>query len=203
MGISQAASVRLTDSKYEAFGPVLFTHWGMSGPAILKLSAKGAHFLHQKQYEFDFEVTWFDQAQSMIEHHRKFSAAQTVQSTKPTDFTKRFWFYLLERARIIQEKNWADLTAQEMERLAMTLENDLYHAKGKTTFKEEFVTCGGVDLKEINTKTMESKLLPGLFFCGEVMNVDALTGGFNFQAAWTTAWLAAQQINQTLGEVNE
>ncbi len=200
MGISHEATVHLKGTNFEASGPVLFTHWGMSGPAILKLSAQAAAFLHQKHYEFDYAVCWLPNAQRFINEHRKVSAAQSVLSTKPTDFTKRFWLYLLERAKIEQEKNWADLTAYEMELLKAVLEEDIYHAKGKTTFKEEFVSCGGVDLKEINPKTMESKLLSGLYFCGEVMNVDALTGGFNFQAAWTTAWLVAQKINQELVE---
>lgn len=201
MGISQEATVRLRGTEFEEFGPVLFTHWGMSGPAILKLSSRGAHFLHQKNYEFDYEICWMTNAKEFIHIQRKKASALNVASAKPEEFTKRFWHYLVERAQIQNTQNWADLTTKQMECLVQILENDLYHAKGKTTFKEEFVTCGGVDLKELNPKSMESKLVSGLYFCGEVMNVDALTGGFNFQAAWTTAWLAANNINQGLTEL--
>ncbi|MEQ8910005.1 MAG: NAD(P)/FAD-dependent oxidoreductase [Vicingaceae bacterium] len=198
MGIAHEASVKLVGTDLEEYGPVLFTHWGMSGPAILKLSAKGAKYLHEKNYQFDFEVCWFDQAEAFIQLQRTDQAASKVRQSKPQDMSKRFWEYLLDRAKITPTQNWADLDKSQLQRLAEVLLRDRYSANGKTTFKEEFVTCGGVDLKEIEMKSMESKLIDGLYFCGEVVNVDALTGGFNFQAAWTTAWLAAQDISNKM-----
>ena len=163
----------------------------MSGPAVLKLSAVAADYLNQKNYHFDFEVEWMGNAAAFIAQQRKQSANKQVNLSKPEDFSRRFWAYLLDRAGISKQQNWADLNKQQLMKLEEVLEKDLYHAKGKTTFKEEFVTSGGVELNEIDMKTMESKLVPGLYFAGEVVNVDGLTGGFNFQSAWTTAWLAA------------
>jgi len=194
MGLSQHANVKILGSQEEAYGPVLFTHWGMSGPAILKLSARAAQFLHEKNYNFEFEVEWLSSGENFIEDARRSYANKRVSLVKPEEFSKRFWSYLLERANIREDQNWADLNKQQLVDLQSILTSDRYQAEGKTTFKEEFVTAGGVDLKEIKMKSMESKLLPNLFFCGEVINVDGLTGGFNFQAAWTTAWLAANEI---------
>lgn len=194
MGTVQTARVWIEDSKFEEFGPVLFTHWGMSGPAILKLSAKAATFLHGCNYDFRFKVAWTEEASNLILSMRRDAPRQKLGQTKVDGFTRRFWNYLLERSGISPHLNWADLNRMQMDRLAEVLEKDSYRARGKTTFKEEFVTCGGVVLEEIDMKRMESKLIPNLYFCGEVVNVDAYTGGFNFQAAWTTAWLAAQDI---------
>lgn len=194
MGLSLPAEVKLRGTNLSEYGPVLFTHWGMSGPAILKLSSKGAPFLHKKNYQFDFEVVWMDQAMDFIQKQRKEQGAKNVLNQKPLDFPQRFWAYVVERAGVNTDKNWADLSKSEMERLSQTLEHDIYTANGKTTFKEEFVSCGGLDLNEIHMKSMECKKIPGLFFCGELIHVDALTGGFNFQAAWTTAWLVSEHI---------
>lgn len=194
MGLSANVTVKIKAANHEEYGPLLFTHWGFSGPAILKLSAKAARFLHSKNYQFDFEISWLSNALDFISNQRKNQASKSVLKSKAEDMPKRLWLYILKRAAVNAHKNWADLTKTEIENLIHTLEHDLYQVNGKTTFKEEFVTCGGVDLKEINMKTMESKLIAGLYFSGEVINVDALTGGFNFQAAWTTAWLAAEAI---------
>lgn len=194
MGVSQEAKVKLVGTQWEEFGPVLFTHWGMSGPAILKLSAKGAKYLHKQNYQFNIEVSWLENAEEFILENRKQASSYKIGQKKPEAFSKRFWEYLIKRANISNNLNWADLNKTDIKRLIKVLENDLYQANGKTTFKEEFVTCGGVELKEIEMKTMESKIVKGLYFCGEVVNIDALTGGFNFQAAWTTAWLAANNI---------
>jgi len=194
MGLAQNAIIKLNEINLEAYGPVLFTHWGMSGPAVLKLSAQAADFLHQKQYHFEYEVEWLPNAAEFIQSQRRESANKQVKLSKPEEFSKRFWSYLLDRASVSEELNWADLNKQQLADLEALLEKDHYQANGKTTFKEEFVTCGGVDLKEIEMKSMESKLIDGLYFAGEVVNVDGLTGGFNFQAAWTTAWLAARAI---------
>ena len=200
MGLAQNATVKIKGLNAEAYGPVLFTHWGMSGPAVLKLSAVAADFLHAKNYKFDYEVEWMANAADYIQTQREQSANKQVNLSKPSDFSKRFWAYLLDRARVPEKLNWADLNKQQLLDLQQVIEKDFYQAAGKTTFKEEFVTCGGVNLKEIDMKSMESKLVPGLYFAGEVINVDGLTGGFNFQAAWTTAWLAAIAIAQSVPE---
>ena len=194
MGLSYLVTVRLKGTDFEENGPLLFTHWGMSGPAILKLSAKAADFLFQKNYQFDFEVDWVEDEPDFIEKQRRNSGNKKIQNTKPLEMPNRLWFYLLQRAAINPDANWGDLNKNEMEQLNNTLRTDPYAANGKTTFKEEFVTAGGIELKEINLKTMESKIVSKLYFCGEVMNVDAVTGGFNFQAAWTSGFLAAQSI---------
>lgn len=194
MGLSYEVSVRLKGTSFEEFGPLLFTHWGMSGPAILKLSAKAAKWLYDKSYQFEFEVSWLDDAEKFISVNRKKCPSTKLQKQKPNEMPQRLWNYLLSRAGLDQSVNWADLNKSQMESLLKALEADVYQANGKTTFKEEFVTCGGVDLKEINMKTMESKAIKDLYFCGEVMNVDAVTGGFNFQAAWTSGFLVAESI---------
>ncbi|MEQ8623906.1 MAG: NAD(P)/FAD-dependent oxidoreductase [Vicingaceae bacterium] len=194
MGLSYEVSVRLKGTSFEEFGPLLFTHWGMSGPAILKLSAKAAKWLYDKSYQFEFELSWLDDAEKFISVNRQYSPSTKVQKKKPEQMPQRLWNYLLSRAGLDQSVNWADLNKRQMESLVKVLEADIYQANGKTTFKEEFVTCGGVDLKEINMKTMESKAIKDLYFCGEVMNVDAVTGGFNFQAAWTSGFLVAESI---------
>ncbi len=194
MGISHEATVKLIGTKYEEYGPLLFTHWGMSGPAILKLSSMGAVYLNNCNYRFEYSVEWKPDAESFIEKNRRMQGNKKVYISKPEEMVKRLWHYLLQRAKIDEEYNWADLSKADIDRLQQVLSTDIYQANGKTTFKEEFVTCGGVDLKEVNMKSMESKLISELYFCGEVLNIDALTGGFNFQAAWTTGWLAAQSI---------
>lgn len=194
MGISHSATVSLVGVPYEEHGPLLFTHWGMSGPAILKLSSKAANFLFKKNYQFEYKVGWLDDVQSQMEEKRSLQGATIVGKNKLTEMPLRLWEYLLDRANISKSKKWADLNKGELESLNKTLTSDTYSANGKTTFKEEFVTCGGIDLKEINLKKMASKKVEGLYFCGEVMNVDAITGGFNFQAAWTSAYLAAKAI---------
>lgn len=195
MGLSSCATVKIFDTKYEEYGPVLFTHWGMSGPAILKLSAKAAKLLFQKSYQFKYSVEWMPNAEYFINLNRKKNPGKKLLNSKPVDISARLWTYFIERAQISRVKNWADLNKKEIENLTNTLENDVYEANGKTTFKEEFVTAGGIKLNEVNMKTMESKKIPQLYFCGEVLNIDAVTGGFNFQAAWTTAWLISEHLN--------
>ena len=200
MGLSYDVNIRLTDTAYEESGPLLFTHWGMSGPAVLKLSSKAAKWLNEKNYQFEFEVEWMDSAMELINQNRKEKASTSVVKSKPSDMPQRLWLYLMGRAEIDATINWADLTKYQLQKLEQVLSEDLYHANGKTTFKEEFVSCGGVNLKEVDFRTMESKIHPNLYFAGEVLNIDALTGGFNFQAAWTTAFLAATDIVRKLGQ---
>lgn len=194
MGLSHLVSVKLVGTSLEEYGPLLFTHWGMSGPAILKLSSKAAQYLYQKNYQFQFEVCWIDGVNDLIAIKRKKQAASKIVKNKLEEMPQRLWEYLLQRAEIPRDINWADLNKNQQNSLEECLSKDLYSANGKTTFKEEFVSCGGVNLSDINLRRMESKKIKGLFFCGEVMNIDALTGGFNFQAAWTTAFLTSEAI---------
>jgi predicted Rossmann fold flavoprotein len=194
MGLSYPATVKISGTNYEEAGALLFTHWGMSGPAILKLSSQAAVYLNHKNYQFSFEVSWLDQASAFIEEQRKVHASKQLKNAKIEDMPQRFWLYLLDRAKVDAQMNWADLSKKQMEQLQEVMSKDSYQANGKTTFKEEFVSCGGVELKEVDFKSMQSKLHPNVYFCGEVLNIDALTGGFNFQAAWSTAYLAAQSV---------
>ncbi len=194
MGLSPLVSVKLVGTHFEEDGPLLFTHWGMSGPAILKLSSRAAKYLHQHNYQFQFQVCWVENVSDLMGVKRKKEGSMKIQKSKLAEMPQRLWDYLLKRANIQLQINWADLNKSQLEKLEDVLSKDLYLANGKTTFKEEFVTCGGLDLSDIDLRKMESKKVEGLHFCGEVMNIDALTGGFNFQAAWTTAHLAVETI---------
>lgn len=183
-------------------GPLLITHWGMSGPAILKLSAWGATILHQKNYRFFIRVNWLPDhdARSALEllvEIKEPHAKKTVLNTKAIDIPKRLWGKLVKAAGISEDIKWADTTKYQLQDLAVQLTSSIFKIDGKSTFKEEFVTAGGVALKEINFKTFESKIHSNLFFAGEVINIDAITGGFNFQNAWTGAYIAAKGITRT------
>ncbi|MBK7787085.1 MAG: NAD(P)/FAD-dependent oxidoreductase [Saprospiraceae bacterium] len=193
MGLSVSnAVVKYPEHKIETTGPLLITHWGVSGPAVLKMSAIAARALHEKNYHFDIRITWaMGMTKSDIEGFRKSKGAATVGGQSPVNLPARLWKYLVSRADIAHDKRWADLDKEEMEKLFEVLTDDLRSIKGKSTFKEEFVTAGGVDLRQINFSTFESRLHPGLYFAGEVLDIDAVTGGFNFQAAWTGAYLAS------------
>lgn len=200
MGLATEASVKVLDTNnLEASGPLLITHWGMSGPAILKLSAWGARILNDKNYQFKIAVNW----------RTHYSTAETFQElnvlkqniSKKSPYThaqfelpKRLWHKLLEASNISENQNWADLNNLQLQNLAEELTNGVYKVNGKSTFKEEFVTAGGINLKDINFKTFESKLYKNLYFSGEVLNIDAITGGFNFQNAWTGGYLIAEDI---------
>ena len=195
-----ACDVRIEGTKFEADGPVLVTHWGLSGPGILRLSAWAARDLANVKYDFQIRVNWDDRftRESYIdflkewkaEHHRNqvlaFSAAKVPH---------RLWVSLLSGIEGIDRLKWADVSNKQLEKIAEAICACYFQVKGKSTFKDEFVTAGGVELKEVDFKTMESKLFPGLYFAGEVLNIDAITGGFNFQAAWTTGWIAANSIS--------
>lgn len=199
MGVSALASVRVKGTKLQASGPLLITHWGMSGPGILRLSAWGARELFAKNYRFVLQVNWLndvdiEECEETLKTLKQEQAKKTVAKRSPFDFPNRLWESLVNAAGIGAETRWADLSKQQLQALANQLVNAEFQVTGKSTFKEEFVTAGGVDLKEINFKTMESKLLPNLYFTGEVLNIDALTGGFNFQNAWTGGFIAAEAI---------
>ncbi|HRH64494.1 MAG TPA: NAD(P)/FAD-dependent oxidoreductase [Bacteroidia bacterium] len=200
MGVSvPSANISIKGSKLSQQGPILITHWGFSGPAVLKLSAWGAKELAEKNYEFDFSINWMPRFHNdaMVQEIQLIKNRQAKQQlgTRPwPEFPKRLWEFLLEKANIDAQSKWADLSKKQGNKLAELLCNDTYQAKGKTTFKEEFVTCGGVSLNDIDFNTMQSKMCPNLYFAGEILDVDGVTGGFNFQAAWTTAWIAAKHL---------
>lgn len=200
MGIVQEnAIVKLQGQKWTSSGPLLITHWGMSGPAILKASAFGARFLAEHNYEAGFSVNWIGET-SFDSVRKTLTGLQVthkqVGNQSYPGIKSRLWEYLLDRAGIAPERKWSDLGAKQSNKLLELLVNDSYEMSGKTTFKEEFVTAGGISLDELDAKSLESKQHPGLFFAGEVLDVDGITGGFNFQAAWTTAYAVAKNIRK-------
>ncbi|WP_207496365.1 NAD(P)/FAD-dependent oxidoreductase [Aridibaculum aurantiacum] len=200
MGVSvEKASIKITGSKLTSDGPLLITHWGMSGPAVLKLSAWGARELAEKDYHFTILVNWLQDynEQSLREAWqvlRNKHAAQKIVNRNPFNLPNRLWNFLVTESGIKEELRWADVPAKEQNRLIKNLTAHEFEVKGKTTFKEEFVTCGGIKLSEVDANTMESRIVPNLYFAGEIMDVDGITGGFNFQHAWTSGWIAAKSI---------
>ena len=200
-GIATQVTVKVKDTKLESTGPLLITHWGMSGPAILKLSAWGARILHDKNYQFIIEVNWLndrdtEEVEILLKQLKQEHAKKTVAKKSPLELQNRLWESLVIASGISNETKWADLSKIQLQNLANQLTKGVFQVNGKSTFKEEFVTAGGIDLKEINFKTMESKLHPNLYFAGEIVNIDAITGGFNFQNAWTSGFLVANAISE-------
>jgi len=201
MGIvAEPVLVKVPGTKLNAIGPLLITHWGMSGPAILKLSAFGARVLNERNYDFQVQVNWVniqndnlvtDNLSEIIANHPK----KQLGNYKPFSLPERLWFYLLDKANLSKQKVWQELGKTGINKLTNILCNDLYKVKGKTTFKEEFVTCGGISLDSIDLKTMSSKSQPSIYFAGELLNIDGITGGYNFQAAWTTAFVAGKLLD--------
>lgn len=186
-------------SVLRAEGPILITHWGLSGPAILKLSAWGAKILNDYQYNFKIKINWTPEytkgsMEGLLKEVRNVEPKKTVLRTKVAQVPRRLWAKLVQAAGIHKDLRWADLSNEKLLHLAAQLTSCEIRVEGKSTFKEEFVTAGGLDLSELNFKTFESKLHPNLYFAGELINVDAITGGFNFQNAWTGAYIAAQAI---------
>jgi hypothetical protein len=198
MGLSvRNATVRVEKTKHTYTGPVLITHWGLSGPAVLKLSAFAAKDFFDWNYHTNILINWTGDQNSELVNSELLSwinEKNLIVNTPLYEIPKRLWAFLLWKAEIPDNKPWNELGKKQMNKLAEILSNDVYEMKGKTTFKEEFVTSGGINLKEIDFKTMQSKLMPGLYFCGEVLNIDGITGGFNFQNAWSTAFVAASSI---------
>ena len=197
-GISVESVTLKMDSVVQS-GPLLVTHWGLSGPAVLRVSAWGARTLHEKNYRAKLIVNWlgnytFDKAVEVLQRHKDWHGnARKKVSAEPalTQLPLRLWKQLTQ---FIGEKNWADVSKAELRNLATELTTGEFRIEGKGQFKEEFVTCGGVELSEVDFKTMQSRLLEGLFFAGEVLDIDGLTGGFNFQSAWTTGWIAGNAL---------
>jgi len=206
-GVSSQVSIKVMDQKgkvvLQSEGPLLITHWGMSGPAILKLSAWGARILEALDYTFTIVVNWLlDQNQEdvlrrllklKIKHPK-----QTIAKYPQFDIPKRLWQSIVKTSGITPVEIWADIPKSKLQNLAQQLTQSYFEVSGKSTFKEEFVTAGGVALEEVNFKTFESRVHPNLYFAGEVINVDAITGGFNFQNAWTSAYIVSKAISQDL-----
>ncbi len=201
MGLAvENAFVKIQGTKWKAEGPLLITHWGMSGPAVLRLSAFAAEWLSQEGYNYQVVVNWLNEPNEEIvrttlnswktEHPKK-----KIINLGFDGIPNRLWAFLLTKSGIDTEQNIIDIPKKDINRLINHLTNDVYEAKGKTTFKEEFVTCGGVDLSEVNSKSMQSKKHPQLYFAGEVLNIDGVTGGFNFQAAWSTGFVAGKLLD--------
>jgi predicted Rossmann fold flavoprotein len=202
MGITaENVAVKINGTKLTQEGPLLITHWGMSGPAILKLSAQGARELANKNYEFTISVNWAPtyNEQTLKEKFQQVRfdiAATKIANRNPFGVPQRLWQYLMQQSGIHEDMRWADLPAKEQNKFIKNVCAQEFAVKGKTTFKEEFVTAGGISLNEIDHATMQSKIAPNLFFAGEVIDVDGVTGGFNFQNAWTTGYISAKAIAQ-------
>jgi len=198
-GVSAQVSVKVKDSKLASSGPLLITHWGMSGPAILKLSAWGARILNERNYQFTIFVNWLndvdgEDCEKILKNLKQEHSKKAVSKKSPFEFPNRLWESLVLASGIESETKWADLTKTQLQNLVAQLTNGTFQVNGKSTFKEEFVTAGGIDLKEINFKTMQSKQHESLYFAGEIVNIDAITGGFNFQNAWTSGFILANAI---------
>jgi predicted Rossmann fold flavoprotein len=200
MGLSvENAKVKITGSKLEQEGPVLITHWGLSGPAVLKLSAWGARQLAMDNWEFSIVVNWLPEYNEQLlrekfQETRFNNAAQKVMGKNLFGLPNRLWEFFAEQSGVTHEMRWADLPATIQNKLVKQLTNSAFTVKGKTTFKEEFVTAGGIKLNEVDSNTMMSKKINNLFFAGEIIDVDGITGGYNFQHAWTSGFMAAKHI---------
>ncbi|WP_040664551.1 BaiN/RdsA family NAD(P)/FAD-dependent oxidoreductase [Nafulsella turpanensis] len=198
--------VRIEGTKLQYEGPVLITHWGFSGPAVLKLSAFGARWVHEQDYTFVIHIRWVavtseEELRAQLKAYQQAHPKRLVQGHPLFELPQRLWAYACEQAEIYPEKVWAEVSRKSFNKLLECLFRDRQEIKGKTTFKEEFVTCGGIPLSELHLPQMESRLSPGLFFAGEVLDVDGITGGFNFQHAWTSGWLAGSHIGRSLAEI--
>ncbi len=201
LGVSvPEAEVTVRDSDLSARGPLLITHWGMSGPAILKCSAWGARELAERNYQFTVAINWTGKAPATVlewmKNLRERSPKKTVLNTPWTDIPARLWQRLLERSGIPLQRIWTEMRKEEEQALFTEIVEGAFRVNGKSTFKEEFVTAGGIDLKEIDFRRFAVRQLPGLYAAGEVLNIDAVTGGFNFQAAWTGGWLAGKAMGE-------
>lgn len=200
MGVSvEKARVKIIGTKLEQEGPLLITHWGLSGPAVLKLSSWGARQLAISNWQFSILINWLpnfneQQLTEKFQTLRFEMASQKIMNRNPFGLPQRLWEFLLEHSEVNKEKRWADLPAKEQNKLIRNLCAFEFAIKGKTTFKEEFVTAGGIKLNEVDANTMMSKKVPNLFFAGEILDVDGITGGFNFQHAWTSGFIAAKSV---------
>lgn len=198
--VAKNVEIQVLDTNLWSEGPLLITHWGMSAPAILKLSAFGALELAKREYKFQIEINFikqsFEDCLNDLKILKHDLAKKAVFKTTQFELPKRLWHQLVVASQIDEDTRWADLNKQQLEDLANQLTKAVFDINGKSTFKEEFVTAGGVNLKEVNFKTFESRKIEHLYFAGEVLNIDAVTGGFNFQNAWTGAYIAAKAITK-------
>ena len=200
-------TVHLPGTKFRAEGPLLITHWGVSGPAILKLSSYAARHLAENGYKVSLSVNWLQSDEATV---LSALAEMTIRQPQkqlstfnPFGLSQRLWNHLLsETLGVRSQIRWSEMSRKDMNRLTNTLVNATYSVVGRAPFKDEFVTCGGVSLKSINPATLESRLVPHLYFAGEVLDIDGITGGFNFQAAWTTAYVVQQSIKNTINSTS-
>jgi len=193
--VADPVSVKIMGSKLQSDGPLLITHWGMSGPAILKLSAFGAEELSKEEYQFNVLVNWTgekteQEVREMLKAVVGDHGLKKITNVNPFQLPGRLWEFLIGKLEFGENMIWQNLGKKNINRLVHLLTNDEYQVQGKTTFKEEFVTCGGISLYDVDMKTMQSRKSPNLYFAGEVLDIDGVTGGFNFQAAWTTGYIA-------------
>lgn len=200
MGIAAEVSIKVAGTKIRERGPMLITHWGLSGPAVLRCSAWAARELQERNYTFSITVSWLpdyddESLREKWKEMRSLEGRQTLGGKNPFGLPKRLWEYLLKLCQVNNDTRWGELPAAAQNKLTELLLRHSFSVQGKTTFKEEFVTCGGVRLKDIDPATMQSRKHPGLYFAGEVTDVDGITGGFNFQNAWTGAFIAAQSLS--------
>lgn len=199
-GISfNEVTVKVTGTKLTETGPLLITHWGLSGPAVLKLSSWGAYVLNDKNYKFSILINYLgnttvDVARSQLLNYKQTNPKRKIINYPLFELSKRFWERIITYCSITTETNYGDLSKKQMNKLLEELCQGLYQVEGKSTFKEEFVSAGGVKLSEVNLETFESKRFPGLYLAGEVLDIDALTGGFNFQACWSAGWIISENI---------
>lgn len=206
MGLSvEQVRVRIAASKLESSGPLLITHWGLSGPAILKLSAWAARELQERQYHFSITVNWLpahheESLRTIFQQYRQQIPAQKVQSRNQLGLPHRLWEFLVQESHISPDRRWADLSSKEQNLLVRHCCHYSFDIKGKTTFKEEFVTAGGIRLTEVDHRTLMSRKIPGLYFAGEILDVDGITGGYNFQHAWTSGMIVARHFNDLKSE---
>ena len=196
-------ATRIPGTKLTAEGPLLITHWGVSGPAILKLSSYAARLLAEARYQLPLSVNWLrqneDDVQQMIRQMAQRQPQKQLSTLSPVDIPQRLWIYLLSKSLGARSHiRWSELNQKDINRMVNTLTNDTYQIAGRAAFKDEFVTCGGIALGSVNPTTLESRHVPHLYFAGEVLDIDGITGGFNFQAAWTTAYTVAQAISKKL-----
>jgi len=198
MGLVLDASVSIPSTSFKADGPLLITDWGLSGPAVLKLSSYAARYLHDAGYKAPLSVNWLDLNEAdvrvLLQETADANPRKQVSNTPPSGLQARLWNHLILKAGLRPDIRWAELGSKGFNKLVNVLTQDTYAIEGKTKFREEFVTCGGVALSGVNPATLESKTHPGLYFAGEVLDIDAITGGFNLQAAWTTGAVVARSI---------
>ncbi|MDA9685414.1 NAD(P)/FAD-dependent oxidoreductase [Flavobacteriaceae bacterium] len=198
MGVTvENVSVRIRDSKINTKGPLLITHWGMSGPSILKASSIGARFLSDKSYEFEIFVNWINETNTehlfqKLNEFASLNPSKSVYLNNIFSLPNRLWLFLLDKVEIMKDQKWNEIGKKRMRKFIEILTQDNYKVSGKTTFKEEFVTCGGIDLSEIDMQNMKSKKVSNIYFAGEILNIDAITGGYNFQAAWSGGFVAGK-----------